>query len=66
MLAGDTEPVLAARVLRQEHVIYPLALRHLIETEAGLGSSGCPDPGAALLNPCPPGGSAVEPISDRA
>ena len=27
VLAGDTEETLAARVLRQEHVIYPLALQ---------------------------------------
>jgi phosphoribosylglycinamide formyltransferase-1 len=31
VLSGDTEDALAARVLRQEHRIYPLALRWFIE-----------------------------------
>lgn len=31
VLPGDTEDALAARVLRQEHCIYPLALRWFIE-----------------------------------
>jgi len=29
--AGDTEPALAARVLKQEHRIYPLAVRWFAE-----------------------------------
>lgn len=31
VLAGDTEPSLAARVLEREHVIYPRAVRWLLE-----------------------------------
>ncbi|MBN9560122.1 MAG: phosphoribosylglycinamide formyltransferase [Alphaproteobacteria bacterium] len=48
VLAGDTEETLAARVLIQEHVIYPLALRLQAE-----GRRNEPLPGAALLNPLP-------------
>ena len=47
---------LAARVLAQEHVIYPLALRLLCETIVG-GTSRAqrtPDAATALLNPLPP------------
>jgi phosphoribosylglycinamide formyltransferase-1 len=48
VLPGDTEATLAARVLVQEHVLYPLALRAFIEGVA------IPAPaGAALLNPLP-------------
>jgi len=49
VLPGDTEAALAARVLRQEHRIYPEALR--------LHASGLPgtyDPAAALASPLPP------------
>ena len=46
VLPGDTAEVLAARVLAQEHRLYPLALRAFIE-----GRSLHPDPGAALCNP---------------
>jgi len=31
VLSGDTEGTLAARVLRQEHRIYPLAVRWFVE-----------------------------------
>ena len=31
VLPGDTETVLAARVLRQEHVIYPRAIRWFLD-----------------------------------
>jgi formyltetrahydrofolate-dependent phosphoribosylglycinamide formyltransferase len=48
VLPGDTEDILAARVLAQEHVIYPLALR----LSCG-GSRAEAPPGAALLNPLP-------------
>jgi phosphoribosylglycinamide formyltransferase 1 len=48
VLAGDTEETLAARVLAQEHVIYPLALRLLAE-----GRRNEPAPDTALLNPLP-------------
>jgi phosphoribosylglycinamide formyltransferase 1 len=53
VLPGDDEERLAARVLAQEHLLYPLALR-LLATQA----DGTPPPtGAALRNPLP--GSAV-------
>jgi phosphoribosylglycinamide formyltransferase-1 len=48
VLAGDSEETLAARVLAQEHVIYPSALRLLCE---GRRNDASPD--AALLNPLP-------------
>ena len=48
VLPGDTEASLAARVLVQEHRLYPLALRARIE-----GNAVLPDAGAALLNPLP-------------
>lgn len=47
VLPGDTEDVLAARVLRQEHVIYPAALAAFA---AGM-PSGLPEAGACLVNP---------------
>jgi phosphoribosylglycinamide formyltransferase 1 len=50
VLAGDTPEALAARVLAQEHAIYPLALALL----AGGGAGIAPDPEAALRNPLPP------------
>ena len=45
VLPGDTEDALAARVLVQEHRLYPLALRLHIE------GGGTADPAAALVNP---------------
>jgi phosphoribosylglycinamide formyltransferase 1 len=48
VLPGDTEETLAARVLAQEHRLYPLALRLHLE-----GGRGWSDPAAALLNPLP-------------
>lgn len=47
VLPGDTEAALAARVLAQEHRLYPLALR--IHIRGG----GATDPAASLLNPLP-------------
>jgi len=48
VLPGDTEAALAARVLRQEHRIYPEALRlH------AAGLPGAYDPAAALASPLP-------------
>lgn len=47
VLPGDTEESLAARVLAQEHHLYPLALRLHIE------GGGRADPAAALVNPLP-------------
>jgi len=49
VLPGDTAAALAARVLAQEHRIYPEALR--LRT-AGL--PGAYDPAAALASPLPP------------
>ena len=49
VLPGDTEDSLAARVLAQEHVLYPLALR-LAAGSAPLAAHA----EAALLNPLPP------------
>jgi formyltetrahydrofolate-dependent phosphoribosylglycinamide formyltransferase len=48
VLPGDTEADLAARVLVQEHVFYPLALRAFID-----GRAASPPSSAALLNPLP-------------
>lgn len=47
VLPGDTEERLAARVLVQEHRLYPAALRLF------LGAAAEADPAAALLNPLP-------------
>lgn len=53
VLPGDNPETLAARVLAQEHRIYPLALRCF-----AAGVTGRPPPAhAALLNPLPAGGS---------
>ncbi len=57
VLPGDTEERLAARVLAQEHRLYPLALRLLAGGETGVPDMELPDPGAALLNPLSGGGS---------
>ena len=48
VLPGDTEAALAARVLAQEHDLYPLALR------IAAGGRACPPaPDAVLRNPLP-------------
>jgi phosphoribosylglycinamide formyltransferase-1 len=52
VLRGDTEGSLAARVLAQEHVIYPAALAAFISGSA----TGHPPAGAALVNPLPSAG----------
>ncbi len=49
VLPGDTEDTLAARVLTQEHVIYPLALRLFAERTPGTA----PAASTAFLNPLP-------------
>ena len=49
VLAGDDEDTLAARVLAQEHILYPAALRAF----AGDGASGLTDPQASLINLLP-------------
>ncbi len=48
VLPGDDEATLAARVLRQEHLLYPAALRQFLSGEPGRA-----EPDAALLNPLP-------------
>ena len=50
VLPDDTEATLAARVLAQEHVLYPAALRMV----AGGGAAPVPTGSAALLNLLPP------------
>ena len=49
VLPDDTEQLLADRVLAQEHVIYPLALRLFAMGVAG----SAPQPATALVNPLP-------------
>jgi phosphoribosylglycinamide formyltransferase 1 len=49
VLADDTPERLAARVLRQEHVLYPLALRLLATGQAGIS----PPETVVLRNPLP-------------
>jgi phosphoribosylglycinamide formyltransferase-1 len=54
--AGDTEEALAARVLAQEHVIYPLAIRWFLEgrlrvADGRVSLSGEPDAVGALVVP---------------
>lgn len=46
VLSGDSEETLAARVLAQEHLLYPVALRRFIEGGGGEASAD-----AALRNP---------------
>jgi phosphoribosylglycinamide formyltransferase-1 len=48
VLPDDDADVLAARVLVQEHVLYPAALRLFLERRPGHA-----DPHSALLNPLP-------------
>ncbi len=48
VLPGDTPDSLAARVLAQEHRLYPAALAAFVRGDAAL-----PDQDAALLNPLP-------------
>lgn len=51
VLVGDDEDTLAARVLAQEHLLYPAALAAF-----ALGRQGAaPSPSAALCNPLPEG-----------
>ena len=56
VLPDDTADLLAARVLAQEHVLYPLALRIYL--------SGGPafDAGAALLNPAGLAPGRISPV----
>ncbi len=49
VLRGDTAETLAARVLAQEHRLYPAALKAFVT-----GAGAEPEPGAHLINPLPP------------
>ncbi len=56
--AGDTADSLAARVLAQEHIIYPLAVRLIAEGRVRVEAErvlidGAQAPAAALVNPTP-------------
>jgi phosphoribosylglycinamide formyltransferase-1 len=54
VLPSDDPDTLAARVLAQEHVIYPMALRLVAACHGGpLTPGAAPDATAALLNPLP-------------
>jgi phosphoribosylglycinamide formyltransferase-1 len=58
VLPDDTAETLAARVLAQEHIIYPLALRAFASRRSGMS----PPADAALLNPLPPEGALLNPL----
>ncbi len=49
MLAGDTADTLAARVLQQEHVIYPQAVQWFINDQLQLAEGLVKAPGNQLL-----------------
>jgi len=57
VLDDDTEATLAARVLEQEHRIYPAALAWLaagrVRVEGGVARVAAPDAAGALANPLP-------------
>jgi phosphoribosylglycinamide formyltransferase 1 len=60
VLTTDSEDTLAARVLEQEHRIYPQAVRWFCDGQLGLGSDG-----RVRLDPDrPPAGSLVSPRLD--
>ena len=59
VLSGDSEEILAARVLKAEHRIYPLALKLVAEGRVRVADGGClidgvPAPGTESLTPEPP------------
>lgn len=56
VLAGDTEDTLSARVLEQEHRIYPKAVRWLCEGRVTLGANG-----VVTINNTSAGGALVSP-----
>jgi len=58
VLPGDTEDTLAARVLVQEHILYPLALRLFALGQPG----GAPPADAALRNPLAQAGASDKPL----
>jgi len=54
VLPGDTAATLGARVLAQEHLLYPLALALLARGAPGMVAEGVAAAGtAALQNPLP-------------
>ena len=59
VLAGDTEVALAARVLAQEHLLYPAALAWLaagnVRLEGSRAIINAPDASGVLVNPLPAG-----------
>ena len=59
VLAGDTEAALAARVLAQEHLLYPAALAWLaagnVRLEGSRAIINAPDASGVLVNPLPAG-----------
>ena len=57
VLPDDTEESLAARVLAQEHRIYPLAVRWFLESRLVLQ-----DGRVRLLGPEPPAGALISPL----
>jgi len=67
VLEGDTEATLGARVLEQEHRIYPAALgwlaAGLVRVEGEVAQVAAPGAGAALANPLPLPGFKPVPTS---
>ena len=55
ILSNDTDDALSARILKQEHVIYPLALRWIAEGRVNIHNEKCfvagETPCASLINP---------------
>jgi phosphoribosylglycinamide formyltransferase-1 len=62
VLPDDTEDTLAARVLVQEHVMYPLALRLFASRQTGT----VPPDDAALLSPMPAEAALRNPLPTAA
>ena len=62
VLPDDTAETLAARVLAQEHILYPLALRLFASRRPGTP----PPEDAALLNPLPPEAALGNPLPPEA
>ena len=52
VLPGDDETTLAARILVQEHILYPATLDRVLRNGPE-NTAECADPAAALLNPLP-------------
>jgi len=60
VLPGDSETTLAARVLAEEHRIYPQALRWLCEDRVAVTADGRVE----IRGACPPGGALLSPALD--